>query len=273
MGKAPVVEGDAQANGENPRLTPRRLEYSDDVEPIVELVDEDTDGRERPRLGNQVVPHPHRSGRTMDERRRAENAQNQDEEGRDLSALKRRLGIRLEDDDLRMLLVEWQKEGNAGEARPRDTTRVPPAFQRDDGVRHREHERAPPRGRPGNYYRGYQRNGRGRMGYQYGRAPYNGRRGGAHSAGEAPAVIPVASHSVTGNGSGARPHDQDGGRIQVRMQNNDEIPRRGQGEPRVRENVQDQNGNMPPLQPQGEGRRDPPPHPGGNQGEFQQVAE
>ncbi|XP_074346717.1 uncharacterized protein LOC141685520 [Apium graveolens] len=111
------------------------------------------------------------------------------------------------------------------------------------------------------------------MGYQYGRAPYNGRRGGAHSAGEAPAVIPVASHSVTGNGSGARPHDQDGGRIQVRMQNNDEILQRGQDEPRVRENIQDQNGNMPPLQPQGEGRRDPPPHPGGNQGEFQQVAE
>ncbi|KAL8148773.1 hypothetical protein AgCh_005948 [Apium graveolens] len=250
VGKAPVVEEDTQGSGENPRITPRRLEYSDDVEPIVELADEDTDGRERPRLGNQVVPHPHRSERTMDERRRAENTQNKDEEGRDLSALKRRLGIRLEDDDLRMLLVEW-----------------------DDGARHREHERAPPRGRPRNYYRGYQRNGRGRMGYQYGRAPYNGRRGGAHSAGEAPAVISVASHSVTGNGSGTRPHDQDGGRIQVRMQNNDEIPRRGQDEPRVRENIQNQNGNMPPPQPQGEGRRDPPPHPGGNQGEFQQVAE
>ncbi|KAL8109083.1 hypothetical protein AgCh_025250 [Apium graveolens] len=144
LGKAPVVEGDTQGSGENPRITPRRLKYSDDVEPIVELADEDTDGRERPRLGNQVVPHPHRSGRTMDERRRAENTQNKDEEGRDLSALKRRLGIRLEDDDLRILLVEWQKEGNAGEASPRDTTRVPPAFQRDDGARHREHERAPP---------------------------------------------------------------------------------------------------------------------------------
>ncbi|KAL8155584.1 hypothetical protein AgCh_000826 [Apium graveolens] len=249
LGKAHVVEGDTQGSGENPRITPRRLEYSDDVEPIVELADEDTKGRERHRLGNQVVPHPHRSGRTMDERRRAENTQNQDEGGRDRSALKRRLGIRLEDDDLRMLLVEWQKEGNVGEARPRDTTRVPLAFQRDDGVRHREHERAPPRGRPGNYYRGYQRNGRGRMGYQYGRAPYNGRRGGAHSAGEAPAIIPVASHSVTSNGSGARPHDQDGGRIQ------------------------DHNGNEPPPQPRGEGRRDPPPHPGGNQGEFQQVTE
>ncbi|XP_074337018.1 uncharacterized protein LOC141674193 [Apium graveolens] len=35
------------------------------------------------------------------------------------------------------------------------------------------------------------------MGYQYGRAPYNGRRGGAHSTGEALVVIPVASHSVT----------------------------------------------------------------------------
>ncbi|XP_074336467.1 uncharacterized protein LOC141673611 [Apium graveolens] len=57
------------------------------------------------------------------------------------------------------------------------------------------------------------------------------------------------------------------------MQNNDEIPRHGQDEPRVRENIQNQNGNMPPPQPQGEGRRDPPPHPGGNQGEFQQVAE
>ncbi|XP_074356818.1 uncharacterized protein LOC141696593 [Apium graveolens] len=192
LGKAPVVEGDTQGSGDNPRITPRRLQYSDDVEPIVELADEDTEGRERPHLGNQVVPHPHRSGRTMDERRRVENAQSQDEEGRDLSTLKKRLGIR---------------------------------------------------------------------------------RGGAHSAGEAPAVIPVASHSVTGNGSGARPHDQDGGRTQVRMQNNDEIPRHGQDEPRVRENIQNQNGNMPPPQPQGEGRRDPPPHPGGNQGEFQQVAE
>ncbi|XP_074364003.1 uncharacterized protein LOC141704715 [Apium graveolens] len=192
LGKAPVVEGDTQGSGDNPRITPRRLQYSDDVEPIVELADEDTEGRERPHLGNQVVPHPHRSGCTMDERRRVENAQSQDEEGRDLSTLKKRLGIR---------------------------------------------------------------------------------RGGAHSAGEAPAVIPVASHSVTGNGSGARPHDQDGGRTQVRMQNNDEIPRHGQDEPRVRENIQNQNGNMPPPQPQGEGRRDPPPHPGGNQGEFQQVAE
>ncbi|XP_074365409.1 uncharacterized protein LOC141706557 [Apium graveolens] len=36
------------------------------------------------------------------------------------------------------------------------------------------------------------------MGYQYRKAPYNGRRGGALSAGEAPAVIPVASHSATG---------------------------------------------------------------------------
>ncbi|KAL8087990.1 hypothetical protein AgCh_037944 [Apium graveolens] len=110
LGKAPVVEGDTQGSGENPRITPRRLEYSDDIEPIVELADEDTDGRERPHLGNQVVPHPHRSGRTMEERHRAENTQNQDEEGRDLSALKRRLVIRLEDDDLRMLLVEWQKK-------------------------------------------------------------------------------------------------------------------------------------------------------------------
>ncbi|XP_074371492.1 uncharacterized protein LOC141712443 [Apium graveolens] len=57
------------------------------------------------------------------------------------------------------------------------------------------------------------------------------------------------------------------------MQNNDEILQRGQEEPRMRENIQDQNGNMPQPQPQGEGRRDPPPHPGGNQGEFQQVAE
>ncbi|XP_074366739.1 uncharacterized protein LOC141707460 [Apium graveolens] len=46
------------------------------------------------------------------------------------------------------------------------------------------------------------------------------------------------------------------------MQNNDEILRRGQDEPRVRENIQDQNGNVPPPQPRGEGRRGPPPHPG-----------
>ncbi|XP_074350121.1 uncharacterized protein LOC141689665 [Apium graveolens] len=110
------------------------MEYSDDVEPVVDHVDEDTNGRERPRLGNQVVPHAHRSGRAMDERRRVENIQNQDEEIRDFSTLKWRLGIRLEDDDLRMLLLEWQKEGNGGEARPRDTTRVPPTYPRDDRV-------------------------------------------------------------------------------------------------------------------------------------------
>ncbi|XP_074369743.1 uncharacterized protein LOC141711234 [Apium graveolens] len=98
-----------------------------------------------------------------------------------------------------MLLVEWQKEGNIGQARPRDTVRVPPTYQRDDRVRHREHERAPPRGKFGNYYRGYQKNGRGRMGYQHGRAPYNDRRDGALSTEEALVIVPVASHSATGN--------------------------------------------------------------------------
>ncbi|KAL8091802.1 hypothetical protein AgCh_034166 [Apium graveolens] len=156
VGKAPVVQGDTQdvrgqANGGNLRITLRRLEYSDGVEPIVELIDEDNDGRERPRTGNQVTPHPHRSGRTVDERRRAENIQNQDEERRDFSTLKRRLGIRLEDDDLRMLLLEWKKEGKCGEARARNTTRVPPTYPRDDRMRNREHERALPRGRFGNY--------------------------------------------------------------------------------------------------------------------------
>ncbi|XP_074366063.1 uncharacterized protein LOC141707007 [Apium graveolens] len=90
------------------------------------------------------------------------------------------------------------KGRNTGEARPRDTTRVPPAFQRDDRARHHEHERAPPRGRSGNYYRGYQRNERRMMRYQYGITPYNGRRDGAPSTEEAPVVIPVVSHSGTG---------------------------------------------------------------------------
>ncbi|KAL8089443.1 hypothetical protein AgCh_039051 [Apium graveolens] len=145
-----------------------RLEYSDDVEPIVELIDVDTDGRERPHIGNQVVPHPHRSGRT-----------------------------------------------------------------KDDRVWHREHKRAPPRGRFGNYGRGYQRNVRGMMGYQHGRAPYNGRRKGAPSTGEAHVFVPVASHSATSSGSRMHPHNRDGVRIQERLQNNYEIPRRGQEEPRT----------------------------------------
>ncbi|XP_074363975.1 uncharacterized protein LOC141704675 [Apium graveolens] len=41
-------------------------------------------------------------------------------------------------------------------------------------------------------------NGLGRMGYQYGRVPYNGRREGVPSTDEAPIVVPVASHSATG---------------------------------------------------------------------------
>ncbi|KAL8148215.1 hypothetical protein AgCh_005536 [Apium graveolens] len=186
VGKSPVVEGNAQdardqASRGNPRITPRCLEYSDDVEPIMELIDEDSDGRERPRLDNQVVPHPHRSGRTMDERHRVENIQNQDEERRDLSTLKRRLDIR------------------------------------DNRVRHYKHEHASSRGRFGNYGRDYQRNGRGRMRYQYGRVPYNGRREDAPSTDEVPVVIPVASHSTADNGSRMLPHNWDGVRIQKRM--------------------------------------------------------
>ncbi|XP_074350574.1 uncharacterized protein LOC141689939 [Apium graveolens] len=41
---------------------------------------------------------------------------------RGFAALKDRLGIRLGDDDLRMLLLEWQKEADRGDVTPHDTT-------------------------------------------------------------------------------------------------------------------------------------------------------
>lgn len=75
--------------------------------PTVELPDEDIDRQKRLRTQNQVIPHPHRFGRTLDERRQAENLPN--DEQKDFTSLKERLGIRLKDDDLRMLLPKWQK--------------------------------------------------------------------------------------------------------------------------------------------------------------------
>lgn len=42
----------------------------------MELVDEDTEGRERPQIKNCIIPRPHRIGRTMDEHRHVDDLQN-----------------------------------------------------------------------------------------------------------------------------------------------------------------------------------------------------
>ncbi|XP_074346599.1 uncharacterized protein LOC141685395 [Apium graveolens] len=67
---------------------------------------------------------------------------------RGFAALKDRLGIRLGDDDLRMVLLEWQKEADRGDVTPHDTTR-------ENRKRHHDHERAPPRRSLDRYGRGY----------------------------------------------------------------------------------------------------------------------
>lgn len=51
---------------------PRRLEFSEQREPIMEHPDDTTDSGERSHSENQVVPHPHRSGCTLDETRHDE---------------------------------------------------------------------------------------------------------------------------------------------------------------------------------------------------------
>ena len=45
---------------------------AEDMVPIVELIDDDTDGIEVPRIDDWVAIHPHHFGRTLKERRQAE---------------------------------------------------------------------------------------------------------------------------------------------------------------------------------------------------------
>ncbi|XP_074374423.1 uncharacterized protein LOC141714827 [Apium graveolens] len=65
-GKAPMIDRDALAGhgrteGGRVPITPRRLDYSNDTSPIIELVEEDADGREILRADNREATHPHRS--------------------------------------------------------------------------------------------------------------------------------------------------------------------------------------------------------------------
>lgn len=93
-----------------------RLIREDWRTPVVELPDEDMNGRERPLTETRMIPHPNRSRRTTNERCCAENLLtdgrkepdelryivNPSSEGRgDFTAQKEILGIRLTDDDLR----------------------------------------------------------------------------------------------------------------------------------------------------------------------------
>lgn len=73
MVEGSIQRSKAQIDSGVNQITPRRLEYSDQVTPIVELPDDDTDGRKRPQIETQVIPRPHRFGRITDERRRADN--------------------------------------------------------------------------------------------------------------------------------------------------------------------------------------------------------
>ncbi|XP_074352368.1 uncharacterized protein LOC141691537 [Apium graveolens] len=124
-GKAPMIHRDTLAGhgrteGGRVPITPRRLNYSNDVSPIVELVDEVADGREILRPDNRGITHQHRSGRSLEERRQAESISENEQRG--FTALKDRLGIRLGDDDLRILLLEWKKEADRGDVTPHDIT-------------------------------------------------------------------------------------------------------------------------------------------------------
>ncbi|KAK1352793.1 hypothetical protein POM88_052631 [Heracleum sosnowskyi] len=119
-------------------VTPRRLEYQEDGVPIVELPDDETDNQDRPRRERRPSPHPHRSGRSESEVRRADEL-HRDEEQR-LNRLKDRLGIRLNNDDLRLLLVEWQRDREVRGEQPLDPQREPPVDRsRPHGQDHTQH--------------------------------------------------------------------------------------------------------------------------------------
>ena len=98
------LERQEARDGGRPPITPRRLEYSEGTIPIVEHPDDEVEEPRRLNAGNQVIPHPHRSGRTAEEVQRAEHAPV--EEVRDFNSLRQRLRIKLNDNDLRMLLLE-----------------------------------------------------------------------------------------------------------------------------------------------------------------------
>lgn len=58
-------------------ITPRRLEYSEGGVPFVEHPDEGTEEQRRRVVEEQTAPHPHRSGRALNEIRRAEENLNE----------------------------------------------------------------------------------------------------------------------------------------------------------------------------------------------------
>lgn len=141
-----------------------------------------------------MIPHPNRSGRTVEEIRRAEESTDQ---GRNLTSIRERLVIRLSNDDLRMLLLEVQGDRNDVGERPHVPQRAPPNPQEDYKERPRGHERALSRDSGGRQGHGYRGNYRGRYDRQNQRGrPYHTQ--GAPSGGRAPVVVPVASNSATG---------------------------------------------------------------------------
>lgn len=114
--------------------------------PIVEIPEEGADGRERPNTENRPAPNPHKSGRTLSEIRRAEEQPTGDR--RNLTSLRERLGVRLNDDDFRIVLLDWQREEEGEGERPPVSQRAPSGSQGSRKERPLEHERAPPRNNP-----------------------------------------------------------------------------------------------------------------------------
>ncbi|KAK1404812.1 hypothetical protein POM88_004417 [Heracleum sosnowskyi] len=157
--------GEGSRDGRFQNVTPRRLEYPDDGMPVVEILDEETVGQGQSRGEQRPSPHPHRSGRSESEVRRAGEVL-RDQEQR-LNRLKERLGIRLDNDDLRLLLVEWQRDREVRGEQPHDPE--PHGHERahprgnsgsDQGARPRDSQRAPPDLRYDAPYRGGPSGGR-----------------------------------------------------------------------------------------------------------------
>ncbi|XP_074355327.1 uncharacterized protein LOC141694568 [Apium graveolens] len=164
-GKAPMTDRDVSAcHGHTERgrvpITPRCLDYSNDTSPIIELVEEDADGREILRTNTRGATHLHRSGRSLEECRQAESIPENQQRG--FAALKDRLGILLGDDDLRMVLLEWQKEADRGDVTPHDTTNGCDYAEHDNHRDVENYDRGTVRGRDqggeGNQGRNQERN-------------------------------------------------------------------------------------------------------------------
>lgn len=145
-GGTPATEGQPERRFQ--MITPRELQYSTDIH-----VDEISDGSDRrpnrQSTETRIVPQPHHSrcapsdqrvpsdtravqrphhsGHAPSGLRSYGGAHNQ---GR-LSTLKQRLGIRLSDEDLRMLILEAQREENRVEEWPREHGRAPSLQGRD----------------------------------------------------------------------------------------------------------------------------------------------